>query len=36
VEVDLTEQKVSFLPDAWKSRLEPVLLEKVSFLYGDL
>lgn len=34
LEIDLTEQKVSFLPDAWKNRLEPVLVEKAKNLYS--
>ncbi len=33
VEVDLMEQKVSFLPDSWKSKLEPVLIEKTRYLF---
>lgn len=28
VEVDLNEQRVRFLPDMWRDKLEPVLLEK--------
>lgn len=34
VQVDLTKREVSFLPDAWKSRLEPVLVEKVAAKHG--